>query len=75
MPAIPTTGFEKGSIKGLVTRTRAELVSFEWDLTQKTVTATIRSDIDQSITVSCKGGSQVLEFKSGEELSVSFLYD
>lgn len=74
LPAPPLTGFEKGKITGLRTRTRATVNSLEWDLNGKTAKVEITSDIEQDITVSCpmSNDRQTLHFKAGETKSLDF---
>ena len=74
LPALPTSGFDSGSIKGLRLRTRATLTSMTW--TDSGVQAVITSDIAQTITVSCGmgGEAQQLTFAAGESKTVSFSY-
>ena len=74
LPALPTSGFDSGSIKGLRLRTRATLISMTW--TDSGVQAVITSDIAQTITVSCGmgGEAQQLTFAAGESKTVSFSY-
>lgn len=74
LPAVPTTGFEKGKITGIKTRTQATITSLEWDLNAKTATVEIKSDIDQTIEVSSpmSDQSEKLTFKAGESKTVEF---
>lgn len=72
LPALPTSGFDKGAIKGVRARTRAVVNSLEWDMQNGSVEATITSDIDQTITVSYNGNEKVVEFKAGEPQTVNF---
>lgn len=70
LPALPTSGFDKGEIDGLRTRSRAIVQSLKWD--GSTVEVTIKSEIDQTLTVSYGKSSQELTLKSGEEASLKF---
>ncbi len=72
LPAVPTNGFENGSIKGLKTRTRAEIQSLEWDYTENKATVTIKSDIAQEIEVSCGKNLNTYNFKEGEVKTFTF---
>lgn len=72
LPALPTSGFDKGEITGIKTRTRATVTSMKWDINSKTVEAVITSDIDQTVAITCGDNEQALEFKAGESKSVSF---
>lgn len=72
LPALPTSGFDKGEITGIKTRTRATVTSMKWDINSKTVEAVITSDIDQTIAITCGDNEQFVEFKAGESKSVSF---
>ena len=72
LPALPTSGFDKGAIKGVRARTRAVVNSLEWDMQNGSVEATITSDVDQTITVSYNGNKKVVEFKAGEPQTVNF---
>ena len=72
LPALPTSGFDKGEITGIKTRTRATVTSMKWDINSKTVEAVITSDIDQTIAITCGDNEQSVEFKAGESKTVSF---
>lgn len=74
LPAVATTGFEKGKITGLRTRTQATVTSLEWDLNAKTATVQITSDIDQTIEISSpmSDDSQKADFKAGESKTFEF---
>ncbi len=77
LPALPTSGFEKGTITGIKARTRAEIVSLTWDCESGTVKAEIKSDIAQKINISCplsKDSIQSIEFKKGETKTVEFKF-
>jgi Trehalose and maltose hydrolases (possible phosphorylases) len=50
LPATPQA-LTKGSIKGLKTRNRATIEHLEWDMNNHTIKCTIKSDIDQDITL------------------------
>lgn len=74
LPALPNTGFDKGKITGIKTRTRATVDSLEWDVSKKTATVQITSDIDQTIELSSPMSDQIetLTFKAGESKTVEF---
>lgn len=73
LPALPTSGFDSGKITGLRTRTQAAIESLEWDINGKS-TVTIKSDIDQTIVISCAvtGEESEVAFKAGETKTVEF---
>lgn len=76
LPAVPTTGFEKGSISGIVARTRAEVTKLQWDYEAKTATVTIKSQIEQTIEISCGASddeAQSVQFLAGEEKTLEFV--
>lgn len=74
LSALPNTGFDKGKITGIKTRTRATVDSLEWDVSKKTATVQITSDIDQTIELSSPMSDQTetLTFKAGESKTVEF---
>lgn len=74
LPAVATTGFDKGKITGIRTRTQATVISLEWDLTAKTASVEIKSDIDQTIEISSpmSDDSQKVQFKAGESKTFEF---
>lgn len=74
LPALLNSGFDKGTITGIRARTQATVEKLEWDVDAGTAEVEIRSDIDQTITVSCGLSSQqqTLTFKAGETQTVSF---
>ena len=75
LSAVPTTGFEKGSISGIVARTRAEVTNLQWDYASKTATVTIESQIDQTIKISCGASDDIaqnVQFLAGEEKTFEF---
>ena len=51
LPAIPD-GMAEGTLSGSLARSRAEVSTLSWSLPNKTATATIRSDVDQTIALS-----------------------
>ncbi len=74
LPALLNSGFDKGTITGIRARTQATVEKLEWDIDAGTATVEIRSDIDQTITVSCglSDDEQTLTFKANETKSVTF---
>lgn len=72
LPALPTSGFDKGTISGIKTRNRATVTSLEWDKEKGTVSATVTSDIEQTLNISYNGKAQSVTFKAGESKSVKF---
>lgn len=72
LPALPTSGFDKGTISGVKTRNRATVTSLEWDKEKGTVSATVTSDIEQTLNISYNGKAQSVTFKAGESKSVKF---
>lgn len=76
LPALPTSGFDKGKITGLMARTQAEIVDLTWDMQAKTASVTIRSDINQKINVSCFNSEKVqtADFKQGETKTFEFAW-
>ena len=74
LPALPTSGFDEGYIKGIMCRTRAEVISLSWSLKTGKASVTVRSDIDQTIEVSCglSSKSEKVTLKAGESVTVEF---
>lgn len=74
LPALPTSGFEKGKITGLMARTQAEIVDLSWDTQAKKASVTIKSNTDQKIKVSCfiSGEAEDVQFKQGETKTFDF---
>lgn len=74
LPALPTSGFDSGSITGLRARTRAEITDLSWDTEAHTASVTVKSDIDQTIRVSCGLSDEATEItlRSGESRTVEF---
>lgn len=74
LPCLPTSGFDKGRLSGMKLRSQATLTYMEWDLTKKKITATIVSDIDQTVTISCglSDGSKTVNLKKGKEHKIKF---
>ena len=74
LPALPNSGFDKGTITGIKARTRATVEKLEWDIEAGTATVEITSDIQQTIIVSCglSDGEQEITFAAGETKTVTF---
>lgn len=74
LPCLPTSGFDKGCLKGMKLRTQATLTYMEWNLNKRKVSATIVSEVDQTITISCglSDGSQTVNLKNGIEYNIEF---
>lgn len=74
LPALPTTGFDSGTITGIRARTRATVDSLCWDVDSGSVTVVITSDIEQTIKVSCGKSTQEksLHLLAGESKTVTF---
>jgi hypothetical protein len=74
LPALLTSGFDKGTITGIKARTQATVEKLEWDIDSKTATVEIKSDIDQDIKVSCglSDNEQTISFKANETKTVTF---
>ena len=77
LPAVPESGFESGSIKGLRLKTRAVIDELTWDLEEGKVTVTITSDIDQDISVNCalSTDEQIVFCQAGKPVTVEFSLD
>lgn len=77
LPCLPTSGFESGSVSGIRLKTQAVLTSMNWNLSQKTVTATITPEKDCSVTISCplSSQSQKVDFKKGQSVTIEFSLD
>lgn len=74
LPALPTSGFDEGYIKGIRLRTRAEIEDLSWSLKTGKARVTIKSDIDQTIEISCglSEENKKVEVKAGESVTVEF---
>ena len=72
LPALPNSGFENGTLKGIKTRNRATVTELKWTDGGKTISATVTSDIDQKLNIKADGKSQTVEFKAGESKTFKF---
>lgn len=74
LPALPTSGFECGEIKGIRTRSRAVADSLKWNLKEGVAEVTITSEIAQTIEISCALSTEThtLSFEAGESKTVRF---
>jgi hypothetical protein len=74
LPCLPTSGFDKGKLSGLRLRAQAILTNMEWDVNKKTLTATIVSDIDQTVTISCglSNETQTVNLEKNKEYKIKF---
>lgn len=74
LPALPDTGFDKGEICGIRTRSRAVVDSLKWDIQIGTATITVTSEVAQKIKISSplSCDSYTLDFNEGETKQVSF---
>ena len=72
LPALPNSGFENGTLKGIKTRNRATVTELKWTDGGKTISATVTSDIDQKLNIKAGGKSQTVEFKAGESKTFKF---
>ncbi len=75
LPALPTSGFDAGTVTGLRCRTQAQIDSLTWSLEEKTAVVTITSDIDQTINVSCGKSDETKQvtLKAGETKELEFV--
>ena len=60
LPALPE-GLETGSITGVKGRNQTTIEDLTWDMNTNTVTATVRSDIDQTLTMMERQGIKKIE--------------
>ena len=74
LPAVPQSGFDVGQLTGIRVRTQAVIDNMTWNLDNGTVSATITSDINQTITVSngLSGESKTVTLSAGEPVTVNF---
>ena len=47
LPALPESGFDRGTLTGLKTRNRATVTRLQWDLAAGTVQAVLTADVDR----------------------------
>ena len=59
LPALPST-LDKGAIAGVKGRDRVTVQELNWDLNNKSVRCTLRSDIDQTITLIERDGIETI---------------
>lgn len=74
LPALPGTGFDKGTLAGIRARTQATIKNLEWDVQAGTATAEIQSDKAQKIKITCglSKEEQTLTFQANETKTVAF---
>ena len=74
LPCLPTSGFNQGSISGLRLRSQATLTNMQWNVNKKTLSATIVSDIDQTVTISCglSNETKTVSLEKDKEYKISF---
>jgi len=63
LPALPK-GLEKGTISGVKGRNRITIESLSWNLTSNSLSCTLKSDIDQSITLIERDGIKNINTKA-----------
>jgi hypothetical protein len=68
LPALPSK-WTKGSINGLMARTNAQVTKLEWNLEKGIITASIRSDKEQLIKLSCPAGNNTMTASDGKVYS------
>jgi hypothetical protein len=75
LPATPKS-FENGEICGLRTRNRCVINSLNWDFNNSAVIATITSEIDQKLTISCglSKDAEEIEFEANTPKTVQFTF-
>ncbi|MBP2705890.1 glycoside hydrolase N-terminal domain-containing protein [Microbispora sp. RL4-1S] len=64
LPALPDQ-FAKGTITGVRGRNRIRIESLTWDIGARTVTATVVSDITQTVTLICRRGITSMTTSAG----------
>lgn len=74
LPALLNSGFDKGTITGIKARTRATVEKLEWDVATGNATVEIKSDIDQTIKLSCglSDDAYELTFNANETKTITF---
>jgi len=63
LPALPQS-LDKGEISGMKGRNRVTIESLNWDLTNKAISCTLKSDIDQDITLIERRGINQINIKT-----------
>lgn len=63
LPAMPSA-LDAGEIKGMLARTQCRIDSVKWDLDAKTLSCTLTSNIDQTLTLMHRGGIGSFETKA-----------
>ena len=72
LPALPESGFDRGTLTGLKTRNRATVTRLQWDLAAGTVQAVLTADVDRTLAVRCGQTVRTLHCKAGEPVEVQF---
>ena len=72
LPALPESGFDRGTLTGLKTRNRATVTRLQWDLAAGTVQAVLTADVDRTLTVRCGQTVRTLHCKAGAPVEVQF---
>ncbi len=77
LPCVPTSGYEKGYMKGIRLKTQAVMTSLEWNLSNKTAKVTITPEKSCEITLTCglSSESKTLNLEKGKSVTVSFSLD
>lgn len=70
LPALPSS-LKKGSLSGMKARSQATIEKLSWNMDEHTINCTLRSDIDQSITLIQRSG--IKDIKSGAAITASAL--
>jgi len=75
LPATPKS-FENGEICGIRTRNRCVIDSLRWDFKNSVIIATITSEINQTLTISCGISDDVKEitFEADTPRTVEFTF-
>lgn len=77
LPSVPTSGYDKGYMKGLRLKIQAVMTSLEWDLKGKTAKVTIMPEKDCEITLTCglSSESKTVKLEKGKSVTLSFTLD
>ncbi len=77
LPSLLESGCNQGEITGIRTRTQATVDSLKWDISAKTCTAVITSDIHQTIVISSplSQDTQTVELEAGQSVTVDLALD